>query len=130
MLWIVSFYQSYGEYFTFVFSAIIVSLFYYFFVSTFLEMNMDLMKKTLLGHQFLLAAIFASINTVPYVFLIYYFGVIFEYRGANHWGLLFLLLAWAMSTVVINKRFNVLPWFSFLLFNVTWLGLLLLWLQR
>lgn len=128
MLWLIDFYQSYREYFIFVFSAIVVSFFYYFFISTFLEMSMDLIKKTLSGHQVWLASVFSAVNTVLYVFVIYYFGIIFEYRGANHLGSLFLLLAWSMTVVAMNKRFSIPPWFSFLLFNVAWLVLLFLWL--
>lgn len=128
MLWLIDFYFSYRNYLSFLLWAIMISLFYYFFISTFLEMNMDLVKKTMHGQHVFLSAFFASINTILYIFIIYFFAQIYVYRGANHTGILFLLIAWSFSVVKINKRFDTQPWFSFLLFNAAWLGILLLWL--
>lgn len=128
MLSLVNFYFDYRDYFSFVLWAIIVSLFFYFFISTFLEMNMDLLKKSIANRHDILSAVFATVNTVLFIFVIYYFGQIYVYHGANHTGLLFLLVAWSFSSIKLNKRFNIAPWFSFLLFNAAWLGILLLWL--
>lgn len=130
MLAFINFYQSYKEYLFFVASATMVSFVFYFFISTFLEMNMDLVKKTLAGHHVLVSAFFATINSVLYIFCIYYWGLIFTYRGASHGGLLFLLVAWSATIVALNKRFNVRPWYDFLLLNVAWLGTLFLWITK
>lgn len=129
MISFVNFYFSYHDYLSFVLWAIVLSLFYYLFISTFLEMNMDLLKKTLSGKPYFISAVFASINTLLYIFVIYNFAQIYVYRGANSLGVLFLLIAWSFSVIKINKRFNARPWFSFLLFNVAWLGILFLWFQ-
>jgi len=128
MLSLVNFYFDYRDYFSFVLWAIIVSLFFYFFISTFLEMNMDLLKKSIANRHDILSAVFATVNTVLFIFVVYYFGQIYVYHGANQTGLLFLLIAWSFSSIKLNKRFNIAPWFSFLLFNASWLGILLLWL--
>ncbi len=129
MLWLVNFYLDYRDYLSFVFWAIFVSLFFYFFVSTFLEMSMDLLKRNMQTRYDIVAAVFALINTILFVLVIYYFSGIYIDRGINSLGILFLLIAWSFLVIPINKRFNVKPWFSFLLFNVSWLGILLLWLQ-
>lgn len=125
---LLNFYLTYYNYLSFVLWAIVVSLIYYFFISTFLEMNMSLLQSNFQDKHNILGVIFSSLNTVLFVYIIYYFAQIYAQRGASHLGLLFLLIAWSFGVIKINKRFNAKPWFSFLLFNVAWLGILLLWL--
>jgi hypothetical protein len=129
MLWFINFYLSYQDYFSFLLWAIVLSLFYYFFISTFLEMNMDLLKKNVTGKHAILSSLFSAINTVLFIYIIYNFAQIYISRGANHLGVLFLLVAWSFLVVRLNKRFNIQPWFSFVLFCSSWLSILLLWFQ-
>lgn len=129
MLWFINFYSSYQDYFSFLFWATVVSLFYYFFIVTFLEMTMDLLKKNVTGKHSFMSAFFSAINTVLFIYIIYNFAQIYIMRGANSMGVLCLLIAWSFSIVRLNKGFNTLPWFSFVLFCSSWLSILLLWFQ-
>jgi hypothetical protein len=130
MIWLVNFYLNYRDYLSFIFLGIFVSLFYYFFISTFLEMSMDLLKKSMQDKHNFLSTFFSTVNTFLFIIIIYYFGQIYVSRGANSLGILFLLIAWSFAVIQINKRFDTKPWFSFLLFNAAWLGILLIWLQK
>lgn len=127
MFWFMNFYFSYQNYLSFLLWATAVSLFYYFFISTFLEMIMDLLKKNITGKHDFMSTAFAMINTVLFIYIIYNFAQIYIIRGANSLGVLFLLIAWSFSVVRLNKGFNVQPWFSFVLFCSSWLSILLLW---
>lgn len=127
---LVYFYLTYYNYLSFLLWALALSLFYYFFISTFLEMNMGLLQRNFQDKRNILGAIFASLNTILFIYIIYYFAQIFVAKGASHFGILFLLLAWSFAVIKMNKRFNARPWFSFLLFNIAWLGILLLWIQN
>ncbi len=130
MPWLVNFYLSYRDYLSFVFWATGISLFYYFFISTFLEMNMDLVKKSLHHHYEALSAFFATLNTLLFIFIIYSFSQVYVYRGANQLAILFLLVAWSFSVIKMNKRFDPKPLLGFILFNIAWLSILVLYLQK
>ena len=130
MFWLVNFYLSYRDYLSFVLWAMVVSLFYYFFISTFLEMSMDLVKKSLSNHYGALSAFFATLNTVLFIFIIYYFAQIYVYRGADQLAILFLLIAWSFCVIKMNQKFDPRPLFSFILFNLAWLSILLIYLQK
>lgn len=121
--------SQYWPYIFFVFGAVVIALFFYFVIGSFLEMFYDILVERNVDDAEIYGIFLNAFVALGYLVVIKYFGdFILRHYPVNPLAILFLSLAWCLSIVSINEKFTSTERFQMVVMGACLLGFLIWWM--